>query len=272
MSGELGSDPTLQGRQGHLGVGPGDAGLLDHLEGVGRARIDVQLGGDACGDQAAGIGDVLKEHGEKSISTEAALDYIADTLPVISNAAEKSMLRHFATEMQTAGEAGTEPERRVVLQKLDSVRKDIASALQTKQIAIEGAQPTSVTAEMAHHLRALYKRVMGEIGEQAPELSAALDRYRKFSRPLDDFERKGGLKDVVARDSFGDDFVMGEADVVTRVLNKAAGGHPVLARLVPANRMVAVPVAEMTCAGPALPALIHRLSRERARASKGALP
>ena len=48
--------------------------------------------------------------------------------------------------------------------------------------------------------------------------------------------------------------------------------HPVLARMVPASRMLRVPVAELTCAGPALPTLIHRLGQERARASKGALP
>lgn len=69
-----------------------------------------------------------------------------------------------------------------------------------------------------------------------------------------------------------DVLVVEELDRAAADQASALLGHPVLARLVPANRMVAVPVAEMTCAGPALPALIHRLSRERARASKGALP
>ena len=48
--------------------------------------------------------------------------------------------------------------------------------------------------------------------------------------------------------------------------------HPVLARLVSGDRMLTVPVAELSCAGPALPALIHRLVRERERAAKRVLP
>lgn len=48
--------------------------------------------------------------------------------------------------------------------------------------------------------------------------------------------------------------------------------HPVLARLVPPERLLVVPVAELSCAGPALPALVHRLGAAREDASKRVLP
>jgi iron complex transport system substrate-binding protein len=41
--------------------------------------------------------------------------------------------------------------------------------------------------------------------------------------------------------------------------------HPALSSLVPSSRHIAVPAAELTCAGPALPGLISRLAREAAR-------
>jgi hypothetical protein len=111
------------------------------------------------------------------------------------------------------------------------MRKDLASALQTKQIKLDGVNATSVSAESAHHLSAIYKRMMQQdIKTQSSELYDAIGRFRALSRPLDQF--RSSLKDVIATDTFSGDYKMGEAAVADKLLSRAKSGQTPIAKLI----------------------------------------
>lgn len=197
-----------------------------------RAARDIYSAAVAARSEASGIGEIIADAPrEPNIGTGRIIDYVDSVLPDISKAGDKAVLRHFSEEARTAL-AEEEPVAAVNLAKLESLRKDVASALQTKTMSLDGVNVTPVTKEAAHHLAALYRRVMETVNEASPELAEGIREFRRLSRPLDEFERKGALKDVIARDMFGGDFTMGEADVATRLLNKAGGGQPAISRLI----------------------------------------
>jgi len=188
----------------------------------------------------AGFKEAIEKSGSApNVNTSSALAYINRILPDQGNNTTIAILRSIAEKLKTATKVaeGAEPEfvEGVNLAKADSIRKDVSSAVRSKMMAMEGANPAPVPAEAAHHLGEVYKRLLKSIGDESKPYMEAMQRYRELSRPLDVFERKGALKSVIADDSLSGDFAMGKSAVVVKLLNSAKQGQPAIQRLVSEN-------------------------------------
>src|SRR5208283_2028741 len=131
---------------------------------------------------------------------------------------------------QEASEAAKDEPGTMSLRKLEALRSTIRSALQTKTMKLDNGNVLPIDAGTWHHLKETYKAISKDIDRQSPELSAALDRFREMSRPLDVF--RTSMKDVVAGDLFSDEFQMGQAMVADKLVSRAKQGQTPIAALV----------------------------------------
>jgi len=220
---------------------------------IQQAAKQIYDEGVALRRRESGIDKIISAAGrQENYSADTLTDYIKSEAEHVSNASEQAMFRHFESvargakpeaeeiveehlpgekpseraarveKAQQAAKEQAEAPGKMSLNKLESLRKDIGSALQTKQLALANGNTLSITPEAAHHLGKMKAAIDADIAKQAPELSAALEKFAEMSRPLDEF--RASLKDVIATDVYRDEFKMGEAAVVDKILARAGQG------------------------------------------------
>ena len=220
-------------------------------------RSDVELGKDiqktaneiyerrvAQRSQESGLGSVLKEQGQRPVSTAALVKYIDEAMPNLANSGAESTLNWIrskaltrSTETVGEGEAAKQVEKvaeSIPLEKAESLRKSISTALRTKQMAVDNNQ-TADASEAAHHLRQLYRDLRGAAGEASPDYKTAMRKFVELSRPLDLFERKGALAATTKADPLSQEYNMLAGNVAANVLNKTKAGAPAIETLVKEN-------------------------------------
>ena len=175
---------------------------------------------------------------EPNIPTQSIKDYIESTKKYLASGT-RTVLDHFLGDLDTSITQGekTIDIARVPLARAESVRKELDTAIRSKEITLTGANAGAKvsTTEALHYLRKIRSMLVKSAGDVHPDYLPALSKFRELSRPLDLFDRGGALGDVIAQDNLSDEFKLLQGDVVGRVLKRANAGSPVLARLVKEN-------------------------------------
>jgi hypothetical protein len=188
-------------------------------------------------EQESGFGPTIASASTTpDIGTAGIKSYIRSAQQNLS-ANTRAILDKYADDIDTVvgedGKAKSVPS--VNLAKAESLRKDIESAIQTREVTLLGGSGKVNASEAVHYLRKIRSMLVAAAGQRYPQYIQALTKFRQLSRPLDLFQRTGALKDVVAQDLRSDEFKTLQADVVGRVVKRANAGSPALARLVSEN-------------------------------------
>jgi len=101
----------------------------------------------------------------------------------------------------------------------------------TKQVVTQNGTVLPVDVTTLHELNQVSRRITQAIERQSPELAAGIRTHAELSRgPMDEFDVS--LRDVMAETIHGNDYKMGEAVVMDRLLSRAKQGHEPIAMLV----------------------------------------
>ena len=175
---------------------------------------------------------------EPNIPTAHIKEYIENAKKYLAKGT-RAVLDHFVDDLSTTVTAGdgTTELAKIPLARAESVRKEIETAVRSKQLALTGANSGAKvsTTEAVHYLKKIKSLLVKSANEVHPDYVPALSQFRKLSRPLDLFNRDGALGDVVAQNTMSDEFKLLEGDVVGRVLKRVNAGSDALARLVKVN-------------------------------------
>jgi GH24 family phage-related lysozyme (muramidase) len=138
-------------------------------------------------------------------------------------------------EAQAARQAEAKKPGRMSLERLEALRKEIASARMTKQVVTQNGTVLPVDVTTLHELNEVSRRITAAIERQSPELAAGIRTHAELSRgPLDEFA--ASMPDIMAETIHGNDYKMGEAVVMDRLLSRAKQGHEPIAMLVQHDR------------------------------------
>jgi hypothetical protein len=120
--------------------------------------------------------------------------------------------------------------KQISLARADSLKGYIDSIIHSKQFG-----ETKLSKEITSQVRKTKGYLFDSIRDSHPEYMEALSAFRLASRPLDIVERNGGLAKVVERDPLSTEYVLGESEVVGKVIARAKAGSKVFERLIDKN-------------------------------------
>ncbi len=208
------------------------AGMVQETAGEMETRLTNER------TEKSGLGRVIAEAGvEPTTPTQHIIDYVEDAKKYLASGT-RAVLDHFLGDLSTTVTEGEKTTKlgAIPLARVESVRKELRSAIDTKSLSIDKAEiPKSTMIEALHYLTKVEHMLVESATKVHPNYGPALNTFRELSRPLDLFDRGGALGDVTATHLRSDEFKLLRGDVVGRVLKRANAGSPVLARLVAEN-------------------------------------
>lgn len=182
-------------------------------------------------EQGAKFGEAIEKDGDKIVRTNAVGAYIKEAARDTANPELVSAFKFIERNIKNEIEGGA-VAKGMTLRKANSLRKQLDSIISSKQLKLENGVAVGLDAETLHHIRQVRRLLNKSAFQTSKDYEQALINFRKLSRPLDQFQRKGALKDIVAKDSLSDDFIKAHADVVGAVLRREKSGKSVFAELV----------------------------------------
>ena len=185
----------------------------------------------AAREEGAKFGEAIAKDGDKIVRTNAVDAYIKEAAKDTANPELVSAFKFIDRNIKKELEGGA-VAKGMNLRKANSLRKQLDSIISSKQLKLENGVAVGLDTETLHHIRQVRRLLNKAAFQTSKDYEQALINFRKLSRPLDQFQRKGALKDIVAKDSLSDDFIKARADVVGAVLRREKAGKSIFSELV----------------------------------------
>ena len=188
---------------------------------------------DAVREAGAGFSQALKSVGRGVVvDTNRIATRIANVTRKMRNPQTQSILNNLDSMIKTQYRG--EPINGLNMQSGDSLRKYLNSVLAKRRIMIQNTE-MAVDKEAAYHIRQIKNMLENELGKTNLAYKAAINKHAKLSEPLRMFEKKGALEGVLDTDIYNQQYHLGEAAVVGRVLQRVNQGKEAFSRLVAEN-------------------------------------
>lgn len=188
---------------------------------------------DAIREAGAGFSKALKSAGQGAIvPTDRIATRIANVTKKMRNPQTQAILNNIDSMIKTNFRG--EPVNRLSMQSADSVRKYLNSVLAKRRIMIQNTE-MAVDKEAAYHIREIKNMIERAAGNANPAYKEAIAKHAKLSEPLRIFEKEGALSKILDTDIYNQQYQLGEAAVVGRILQRANQGKDAFTKLIAEN-------------------------------------
>lgn len=188
---------------------------------------------DAIREAGAGFSSALKSVGRGIVvDTDRIATRIANITKKVRNPQTQAILNNLDSMIKTNYRG--EPINGLNMNSADSVRKYLNSVLAKRRIMIQNTE-MAVDKEAAYHIREIKNLLEKEAGKANPEYAKAIAKHAKLSEPLRMFEKEGALAKILDTDIYSQQYQLGEAALVGRILQRANQGKEAFTRLVAEN-------------------------------------
>lgn len=175
--------------------------------------------------EAAPFKSIIEKAGNApTVSTEAMYADLTRQINQTRNPTTRNILSTIRSELIK------DNEKKFSLKDADSLKGYIDSIINSKQFG-----DTKLDKEILNQVRKIKGGLFNAIREPHPDYLQAMSAFRTASRPLDIVERNGALAKVIEQDPLSTEYVMQEAEVVGKIINKAKAGNKVFERLIEKN-------------------------------------
>jgi hypothetical protein len=184
-------------------------------------------------EEMAGFGKAIRQAGTGlKVDTTALDSKIGSMIKNTRNPGNISILN--AVRSQLTSISRNKEVSKLNMESVDSLRKYLDKILATKRATLPTGQLADAS-EIRNEILQIRRGLMKQAGEANPAYKEALYNYAKYSRALDPFRGKGGLKGIQEMDQYSREYQMTQTQVVGKLLQGAAQGKETLGRLVQFN-------------------------------------
>ena len=205
---------------------------------VQKAAADMEEKAEKAREEAAGFKEAMKSAPPGPVVRNDNVMKILDDIDASSadrsvHAITNEVRNQFKTWRRTAeGEWEVADAGGITVERADSLRKVLNTALRSRKMAVEGGSADASAAQ--HHIGKVLDALEDATGAAHPPYNAAVKAWRDNSRgALDEFLPKQALGNITKTQEFSGRFAMNEGRVVTEILsqsNAGAGALVVLAK------------------------------------------
>lgn len=184
-------------------------------------------------EQMAGFGKAIREAGSGlKVDTSGVDQKIQKMIKSTRNPNTLNVLN--AIRSQLVSSYRNKEVNKLSMESTDSLRKYLDKVLSTKRASLPSGQ-TADASELRFEINQIRRSLMKEATTVNPAYKQALYNYAKYSRALDPFRSKGGMKGIQEMDPFSHEFQMTQTQVVGKLLSGAKAGKDSIARLIEVN-------------------------------------
>jgi hypothetical protein len=198
-----------------------------------RAADDFYEKYDAIREAGSGFAQALRAVCRGvTIPTDRLATRIANVTKKMRNPQTQAILNNLDSMIKTNYRG--EPINALNMQSADSLRKYLNSVLAKRRIMVQNTE-MAVDKEAAYHIREIKNMLEKEAGKANPADKEAINKFAKLSEPIRMFEKEGPLSKILDTDIHNQQYQLGEAAIIGRVLQRANQGKDAFTKLVAEN-------------------------------------